>query len=131
VSEPELGIVVVEAGRLDPVVLDRLVARWFKDMVKLVVDVRTGAAAVGGEFHADAEEVLLARGLSIAAEMVRAGRSRPTLGAACAASCCAGETWWRSYTSKPSTARTSMSSRCVACLRFSGPASEQIQHLLP
>lgn len=33
-SEPELGIVVVEAGRLDPVVLDRLVARWFKDMVK-------------------------------------------------------------------------------------------------
>jgi hypothetical protein len=64
VSEPELGIVVVEAGRLDPVVLDRLVARWFKDMVKLVVDVRTGAAAVGGEFHADAEEVLLARGLA-------------------------------------------------------------------
>lgn len=48
--------------RIDPAELARLVALFFEDMVKYVVDVRLGIAAVGGQLHADAEELLLARG---------------------------------------------------------------------
>jgi hypothetical protein len=47
------------ATRIDPLVLRRLVEDVFEDMVKYVVDVRRGVAAVGGEMHADAEAVLL------------------------------------------------------------------------
>jgi Protein of unknown function (DUF5674) len=39
-----------------------LVGAFFEDMVKYVVDLRLGLAAVGGELHVDAEEALLARG---------------------------------------------------------------------
>jgi hypothetical protein len=39
-----------------------LVARFFEDMVKYVVDVERGIAAVGGELHADAEALLLEDG---------------------------------------------------------------------
>lgn len=39
-----------------------LVARFFEDMVKYVVDVDRGVAAVGGELHADAEALLLEDG---------------------------------------------------------------------
>jgi hypothetical protein len=46
----------IDAGELR-----RLVAR-FEDMVKYVVDVDRGVAAVGGEMHADAEQVLLDSG---------------------------------------------------------------------
>jgi hypothetical protein len=36
--------------------------RFFEDMVKYVVDVERGVAAVGGELHADAEALLLEDG---------------------------------------------------------------------
>jgi hypothetical protein len=54
-------IVLVES-RLDPAELRRLVAAHFEDMVKYVVDVRRGVAAVGGELHADEEALLLEHG---------------------------------------------------------------------
>jgi hypothetical protein len=52
------GIVVVES-RIPETELARLTRLYFEDMVKLVVDVERGIAAVGGEMHADAEQVLL------------------------------------------------------------------------
>ncbi len=55
------GIVIVEQ-RIDPGLLRRLVDRYFGDMVKYVVDIERGRAAVGGELHADAEELLLEDG---------------------------------------------------------------------
>jgi len=48
-----------------PIALDQLraiVARFFIDMVKLVVDVKRNVIAIGGELHADAEAVLLEQG---------------------------------------------------------------------
>jgi uncharacterized protein DUF5674 len=48
--------------RIDPGELARLVRLTFGDMVKFVVDVERGIAAVGGEMHADAEEMLLDAG---------------------------------------------------------------------
>jgi hypothetical protein len=56
------GIVVVAGPRIDPAELRRLVEAFFEDMVKYVVDVRRGVAAVGGEMHADAEQALLESG---------------------------------------------------------------------
>ena len=56
------GIVIVSGGRIDPRELRRLVDLFFEDMVKYVVDVSRGVAAVGGEMHADAEEALLGDG---------------------------------------------------------------------
>jgi hypothetical protein len=44
-----------------PAILSRLVER-FEDMVKYVVDVEQGRIAIGGEMHADAEQVLLETG---------------------------------------------------------------------
>ncbi len=58
---PEPGIVFVEEP-LHSQELRRLVEMYFGDMVKYVVDIQEGTAAVGGEMHADAEEVLLAHG---------------------------------------------------------------------
>ena len=58
----EAGIVVVSDGRIEPAALRRLVDRYFEDMVKYVVDVSRGVIAVGGEMHADAEQVLLEDG---------------------------------------------------------------------
>ncbi len=58
-SSPD--IVLVES-RLDPAELRRLVAAHFEDMVKFVVDVKRGVAAVGGELHADEEALLLEQG---------------------------------------------------------------------
>ena len=40
----------------------RLVSAYFGDMVKIVVDVRREVVAVGGELHADAEQLLLEQG---------------------------------------------------------------------
>jgi hypothetical protein len=57
----EPGIIVI-VGKINPVELKRLVGLYFGDMVKYVVDVGAGIAAVGGELHADAEQVLLDRG---------------------------------------------------------------------
>ena len=42
--------------------LRRLVERDFEDMVKYVVDVARGVAAVGGDLHADEEALLLDNG---------------------------------------------------------------------
>jgi hypothetical protein len=42
--------------------LARLVALYFGDMVKFVVDVERGRVALGGELHADAEALLLEDG---------------------------------------------------------------------
>ena len=39
--------------------LSRLVALYFGDMIKFVVDVERGVIAVGGELHADAKAMLL------------------------------------------------------------------------
>ena len=54
--------IVVVKQRLTPPDLARLVGNPFKDMVKFVVDVDRGIAAVGGELHADAKAVLLGHG---------------------------------------------------------------------
>ena len=55
------GILVLEK-KIEPGDLRRLVERYFGDMVKYVVDARQEIAAVGGELHADAEQILLERG---------------------------------------------------------------------
>lgn len=47
---------------IDRGVLRTLVERHFQDMVKFVVDVERGIAAVGGELHADEEALLLEHG---------------------------------------------------------------------
>jgi len=60
-DSPGPDIVVAERP-LDPAELRRLVAAHFEDMVKYVVDVERGIAAVGGELHADEEALLLEHG---------------------------------------------------------------------
>jgi hypothetical protein len=55
------GIVIVDR-KIAPPELKRLVAAFFEDMVKYVVDIERGVAAVGGELHADAEALLLDAG---------------------------------------------------------------------
>jgi len=57
----QLGIVIVDR-KIAPSELKRLVAAFFEDMVKYVVDIERGVAAVGGELHADAEALLLDAG---------------------------------------------------------------------
>jgi len=54
--------IIVVTSRIDPRELARLTSAFFEDMVKYVVDIGRGVAAVGGELHADAEEILLADG---------------------------------------------------------------------
>jgi hypothetical protein len=58
-SEPDI---VIAAGRLEPSEVARLVQLFFGDMVKYVVDVERRIAAVGGQLHADAEQLLLEAG---------------------------------------------------------------------
>jgi len=53
--------IVIVSTRIHPNLLAQLSHR-FGDMVKYVVDIERKVAAVGGELHADAEEVLLADG---------------------------------------------------------------------
>ena len=53
--------ILVLERRLERADLTRLL-RLFGDMVKYVADVERGLIAIGGELHADAEEVLLAQG---------------------------------------------------------------------
>lgn len=61
-DEPDPAEIVLVESRLDVAELRRLVAAHFEDMVKYVVDVQRGIAAVGGELHADEETVLLEHG---------------------------------------------------------------------
>jgi len=60
-AENAPDIVIVER-RIEPAELARLVLLHFEDMVKYVVDVERRLAAVGGELHADAEQLLLQSG---------------------------------------------------------------------
>ena len=53
--------VLVLEQRIERAALDRLL-RLFGDMIKYVVDVERGVIAIGGELHADAEQVLLEQG---------------------------------------------------------------------
>ena len=55
------GVVVLDR-RIEPDELRRLVERFFGDMVKFVADVERGLIAIGGELHADAEQLLLEQG---------------------------------------------------------------------
>ena len=54
--------IVLTSEELDPAEVRRLAQAFFRDMVKVVVDVRRGRAAVGGELHADGEQLLLDEG---------------------------------------------------------------------
>jgi hypothetical protein len=54
--------IVIFAQRIEPPELARLVRLFFEDMVKYVVDIERRVAAVGGELHADAEQLLLESG---------------------------------------------------------------------
>jgi hypothetical protein len=56
------GVVIVKERRIEPVELRRLVLLYFEDMVKYVVDVERGVLALGGEMHADGEQLLLEDG---------------------------------------------------------------------
>ena len=58
---PEPAEILVLGRRIERAELARL-AGLFGDMVKYVVDVERGVLAIGGELHADAEQVLLERG---------------------------------------------------------------------
>jgi hypothetical protein len=60
-DERATDIIIVDR-RIAPDELARLVALFFEDMVKYVVDLERGIAAVGGQLHADAEQLLLASG---------------------------------------------------------------------
>ncbi len=60
-SQPVPDIVIADR-RLEASVLRVLVEHYFEDMVKFVVDIERGIAAVGGELHADAEARLLEHG---------------------------------------------------------------------
>ena len=55
------GIVLVRE-RIAPSELRRLVEAHFADMVKCVVDLERGLAAVGGELHVDGADLLLEAG---------------------------------------------------------------------
>ena len=55
------GIVIVRE-RIAPAELKRLALLYFEDMVKYVVDVERGVVGLGGEMHADAEQLLLEDG---------------------------------------------------------------------
>ena len=60
-AETAEDIVIIE-HRIAPAELARLVHLFFGDMVKYVVDIERRLAAVGGQLHADAEQLLLAEG---------------------------------------------------------------------
>lgn len=57
----ETSDIIVVDHCIDPAELARLLP-LFGDMIKYVVDIERRLAAVGGELHADAEQLLLERG---------------------------------------------------------------------
>jgi hypothetical protein len=59
--ESASGIVIVDR-RIERSELARLAQLFFGDMVKYVVDLERRLAAVGGELHADGEQILLESG---------------------------------------------------------------------
>jgi hypothetical protein len=58
----DLPEIVIVDRRLDCAELARLVGQFFENMVKYVVDIERRVAAVGGELHSDAEQLLLESG---------------------------------------------------------------------
>ncbi|HEX3551918.1 MAG TPA: DUF5674 family protein [Thermoanaerobaculia bacterium] len=54
--------IVIVSSRIDRGELARLVGSFFEGMVKYVVDLERQVAAVGGELHSDAEQLLLDSG---------------------------------------------------------------------
>lgn len=52
-------VLIVTSDGISRAQVAELSARGFGDMVKAVVDVRLGVMALGGELHADEEQVLL------------------------------------------------------------------------
>jgi len=59
---PEVPGIVIVRERIEHAELKRLVLLYFEDMVKYVVDVERGVVGLGGEMHADAEQLLLEDG---------------------------------------------------------------------
>jgi hypothetical protein len=59
-----MGEIIVIDSKISEDLLTRLVLSYFKDMVKYVVDVKCRVIAIGGELHADAEQLLLEDGSS-------------------------------------------------------------------
>lgn len=56
--------IIITISKISPARLKLQCERFFTDMVKLVIDVKKGTAAIGGELHADAERLLLEQGSS-------------------------------------------------------------------
>jgi len=54
--------IVIVDSRVETQELVRLVALFFEDMVKYVVDIERRVVAIGGDLHADAEALLLEAG---------------------------------------------------------------------
>jgi hypothetical protein len=59
-SRVEAPAIVLVRDRIAASELRRLAEAFFVDMVKYVVDVERGVAAVGGELHVDAADVQVA-----------------------------------------------------------------------
>ncbi len=53
----ETADILLISSRIDSAQLRRLVGAYFADMVKYVVDVRRRVVGIGGELHADAENL--------------------------------------------------------------------------
>jgi len=60
--KPDKPTIAIISERIVRKELARLVDAYFGDMVKIVVDVQREVVAVGGELHADAEQLLLEQG---------------------------------------------------------------------
>lgn len=56
--------IVIITDRIEKKEIEELAKKRFGDMVKGVVDIAKGVMALGGELHADEEQVLLDRGSS-------------------------------------------------------------------
>lgn len=60
-AQEEIDILILDR-KIEAEELRRLAKAYFDDMVKIVVDVRRRVVGVGGELHADAEQLLLESG---------------------------------------------------------------------
>lgn len=56
------GLIKIITSRIDPAELAVLCTETFKHFVKFVADVKRGIIAIGGELHADGEELLMEDG---------------------------------------------------------------------
>ena len=54
--------ILIISKKIERQVLKELAGKWFKDMIKYVVDVKREVIAIGGELYADAEEILIEDG---------------------------------------------------------------------